>query len=398
MVQRSRAGALSAEEKKIVKKLLERSWRNQDIQAMLNVERLATINSARITEVKTNNSQAMSTDAEVDFFILKKKSFDHITGLNLYDDERLIRAREAMIFAVQVFNSPSMKFKTEVFAVLANIAWTYLLHEFYHQKGVNIIGSDGRSLLLSKMIEKRDCPLSKGVKNNLRAMKKIRDDVEHLLLGKIDAKWQALFQACCLNFEQVICELFGDRLSLSNELAFALQFTKTDFDQVTMLNQYEIPEGISALDARLVENMTAEQIDDLEYQFRVIFTMDAASKSKSHLQFVNPSSDEGKEIRKVLVNYKSSDVRYPHKPGIVQRKVNAASSVSFTMDKHTKAWKLYKARPFSGDANPNATNQEYCIYHAAHGDYTYSDGWVDYLIGQVNDPEEFRKIQNYRRT
>ncbi|MFM8516981.1 MAG: DUF3644 domain-containing protein, partial [Nevskiaceae bacterium] len=37
-----------------------------------------------------------------------------------------------------VFNSPSLSFKTEVFSVLANIAWTYLMHEYYERKGVQI--------------------------------------------------------------------------------------------------------------------------------------------------------------------------------------------------------------------------------------------------------------------
>ncbi|MBQ5515476.1 MAG: hypothetical protein IIT88_00095 [Acetobacter sp.] len=34
-----------------------------------------------------------------------------------------------MIAAVQTFNTPTMIFRAEIFAVLANIAWTYLIHE-----------------------------------------------------------------------------------------------------------------------------------------------------------------------------------------------------------------------------------------------------------------------------
>ena len=34
-----------------------------------------------------------------------------------------------MVLAVTIFDRGAYKFKTEVFAVLANIAWTYLLHE-----------------------------------------------------------------------------------------------------------------------------------------------------------------------------------------------------------------------------------------------------------------------------
>ena len=155
---------------------------------LVNVGRNATINSARITEVKQNENLAPASDDAVDFFIVKKKSFDPKTGLNFFDDERLIRAREAMVLAVQIFNSPSLKFKTEVFSILVNVAWTYLLHEFYIRKKVKVVGDDGRTLLLNQMIKRQDCPLSPGMKKNLEALKLIRDDVKHNLLGKSDAK------------------------------------------------------------------------------------------------------------------------------------------------------------------------------------------------------------------
>lgn len=226
MAGRKREGTLSAEEKRIVKALLKKGWRNQDIQALVNILRAATINSARVTEVKKNDRQRAASDDEVEFYLLKKKSYDQRTGLNLFDDERLIRAREAMILAVQIFNSTALNFKTEVFSVLANVGWTYLLHEFYDRKKVEIIGGDGRSLLLIQMVERDDCPLSEGVKNNLRSLKVIRDDVEHKLFGKSDAKWLGLFQACCLNFDNYLCKLFGDELTLAKELSFALQFAK----------------------------------------------------------------------------------------------------------------------------------------------------------------------------
>jgi hypothetical protein len=61
------------------------------------------------------------------------------------------------------------------------------------------------------------------------------------LLGKSDIKWQGLFQACCLNFDKALCELFGSRLTLSNELAFALQFARMDVEQLATLNKHEMP-------------------------------------------------------------------------------------------------------------------------------------------------------------
>ena len=396
MSKKLKSGGLTAEEKRVVRRLLELKWRNQDIQTLVNTGRESTVNGARITEVKQNTQQRLASGDEVDFFISKKKSYDPKTRLNQFDDERLIRAREAMLLAVQVFNSAGLKFKTEVFSVLVIIAWTYLLHEYYDKKGVRIIGKDGRSLLLGKMIERRDSPLSVGIKNNLKAMKTIRDEVEHLLLKKTDLKWQGLYQACCLNFEKTLCEMFGEDVSLSDELTFALQFTKIDFEQVSQLSQFDIPAHIQTIDARLSENMTDEQLNDLEYQFRVVYTFDAASKSKSHIQFVNPDSEEGKQIRTVLVKTQTSDELYPFKPGLIPKMVSDKTGQRFTSHNHTQAWKMYEVRPAGNSKEPANTNKDYCIFHKAHKDYTYSQKWVNLLVDCVRKPDEFEKIKSFK--
>jgi hypothetical protein len=298
-----------------------------------------------------------------------------------------------MILAVQIFNSAALSFKAEVFAILANVAWTYLLHEYYTRKGIEIVGGDGRSLLFSQMIERPDCALPNGMRNNLRALKIIRDDVEHKLLGRSDVKWQGLFQACCLNFDKALCDLFGAQLTLANELAFALQFTRMDIDQLATLSKYEVPAHIEAIDARLEEGLTPEEASDLKYQFRVIYTMDAASKRRSHVEFVRPDSAEGKEIRNVLVQYKAADHLYPHKPGHVIKLVAKRSGKAFTSHNHTQAWRHFTVRPRRGAKQPENTDKDDCIYHAAHGDYTYSEKWIDRLVEVVTDEEKFAGVK-----
>jgi len=396
MATRPRGGSLTREEKRVVKALLSKGWRNQDIQALINIERPATINGARITGVKTDARQQSASDEEVAFFERKKRSYDWQTGLNPLENERLIRAREAMILAVQIFNSAALSFKTEVFSVLANIAWTYLLHEYYDRKGVSIVGRDGRSIALSQMTARPDCPLSQGIRNNLSALKLIRDDVEHKLLGKSDAKWQGLFQATCLNFEKTLCELFGNRLSLSRELSFALQFAKMNIEQLAALTKFDIPEHINALDARIQESFTEEQMADLEYQFRVIYTLDVASKGRAHFEFLGADEALGKEIRNIAVKYKAADHLYPHKPQVVCGMVREATGKAFTNHNHIQAWRLHRVRPLGSSRNPENTNKDYCIYHAAHADYTYSDSWVSLLIEDVQDDTRFAAIKAIR--
>ncbi|MER8664512.1 DUF3644 domain-containing protein [Mesorhizobium sp. M1148] len=364
---------MTALEKSIVKALLAKGERNQDIHALINYQRTPTVNFGRISGVKKDKKIVPATDEQIEFYKKRKQSFDPVTGLNLYDDERLIRAREAMILAVTIFNSSTYKFKTGMFAILANIAWTYLLHEFHQRKDGSILNADGTTFALSHMLSRTDCPLSKGIKNNLATIKAIRDEVEHKLLGRSDPRWLSLFQACCLNFDKTIVELHGRRLSLQNEISVALQFGKLQIDQAAQLHQYDVPQHIAALDALLTAKLTEEELADLEYQFRVVYTFDSASKGSAHIQFLTPESEEGKSVHNVLQKYKISDELYPYRPGEVAAMVSKKTSKRFTLSDHTDAWKRHKVRPAKGDK----TNRTYCIFHKAlMAIPTTTHGWI----------------------
>ena len=389
-------GSLTDYEKKIVKGLLKRGERNQDIQALVNLGRNATINSARITEVKQDEKILPAPDTDLDFFIEKKKCYDPQTGLNLYDDERLIRAREAMLLAVQVFNSPTLRFKAEVFAVQANIAWTYLLHEYYERKGTQIIQDDGRSLLLSQMVTRDDSPLSQGVKDNLESLKDIRDAVEHTLFRRADKCFLSIFQACCLNFEKTICTLFGPEVALSNDLSFSLQFAKMDFEQLVQLQDFDVPEHIRTLEQRLEEGLGEERQSDIEYRFRVVYTFENSTKSKSHIKFIHPDDEGADEVRNVLIKKEVSDKLYPHKAAVVANLIQERSGRSFNTHNHTQAWRKFDVRPRRGVGQPENTNKDYCIYHVAHGDYTYSDGWVEFLVKFIAADPNYEELKRFR--
>lgn len=108
MAIRKKGGGLNNDEKRVVKALLADGWRNQDIQALVNMGRSVTINSARITGVKQDDNVKPASADDVTFYRKRKASYDWNTGLNLYDDERLIRSREAMIFCRSSLQQPNL--------------------------------------------------------------------------------------------------------------------------------------------------------------------------------------------------------------------------------------------------------------------------------------------------
>jgi hypothetical protein len=184
-------------------------------------------------------------------------------------------------------------------------------------------------------------------------------------------------------------------LSLQSELAFSLEFAKMSIEQLSGLQKYGIPDRIQALDARLQAGLSEEEAD-LEYQFRVVYTLDSASRSRTHIQFVHPESAEGKEISNILVKYKTADDLYPYKPNTVVKLVSQRSRQKFTSHNHTQAWRFYSARPRQTAKRPEDTNKDYCIYHPAHDDYTYSEKWVEHLVAEIERDDKWAAIKAYR--
>lgn len=191
--------------------------------------------------------------------------------------------------------------------------------------------------------------------------------------------------------------MFSSKLSLQNELSIALQFAKLNIEDLALLHKYPVPEHIEALDARLRKGMTEEEIEDLEYQLQVVYTLNSASKSRAHIRFLHPGSDEAEQVRNILLKMKPADELYPLKPKQVVELVKKGSGRPFTTTNHTQAWQFYRVRPGKEAREPSHTRTEYCIYHSAHGDYTYNQQWVDHLIAEIADDDKWQKIKSFRR-
>jgi hypothetical protein len=196
-----------------------------------------------------------------------------------------------------------------------------------------------------------------------------------------------LFQACCVNFENAICDLFGKRLSLHPHLNFALQFARVSLAQISETQELAIPANIRSLDVRLNSDLDENDPMACEYKFQVVYTLDSAKKTGANIRFINPESPAGLEIHNILIKTKAADEMYPFKPTSV---VHEVKKVVGNFSSHTRqlAWKRHKVRPKNGSKTPDKTDMTYCIYHSAHGDYTYSRAWIDFLVETYQNAEE----------
>lgn len=384
--------SLTVEEKKIAKALSLADETNQDIHLLINIGRNPSTNFGRLSGVKNWDIEP-ATEDEVAKFRFEKSLVDLRTGLSPFHDERLVRAREAMLVAVQTFNNPLLHFKPELFAVLSNIAWTYLLHEYYDRKGTVVVNENGFGLYLSQMLDRDDCPLSEDACKNIIAVKVVRDEVEHTLLNSLGRTFYPLFQANCLNFENALIELFGERVALGDSLTFALQFSRLSMEQLSIVQKYDLNQEIEAINTKIDETAGITGKEGVSYKFKVNFSLEKSTKGDANFVFstTNPQAN----AYNVVVDKVASDELWPHKPRRIVSLVKERTGLPFTQHQHTLAWKKFGIRPNNKASKPNSCNKKYCTFHIAHGDYTYSDAWVDMLVEIVGDEEQYDDLKSF---
>lgn len=341
----------------MVKAMLSKKYVPQDIQAYFS-RPTRSINHARISEIrdgKKHKAIKAASDAELDAFLEAWPNVDPATGLHLQGDELLVKAREAMIAAVHTFNSAGLHFRAELFIVTSIIAWTYLLHSYYKREGIDYRYKKGGVVQktpsgadkyweLGQCLAHGKCPLDKGVINNLSFLTEIRHEIEHRSTNRIDDALSAKLQACCINFNDAIKQLFGKEFALEKRLPIALQFVTFDGAQRAGLVGAELPPHIASAMDNFQDALTEEEQSDPKFRYRVAFVPKVsgkASKSDLAVEFVKPGSPEAEAVERILLK----EVERPKfRPSEIVTKVKASGYPAFNMHDHTVLVRQLDAR------------------------------------------------------
>jgi len=150
---------------------------------------------------------------------------------------KLIRkAKEAMLAAIQLYNNPSILFKSENFIILSIIAWTYLLHAYLENESIDYryFSMNGRKKIFKrtkygnfKYWSLDDCisgeyctiDIDEGTKANLYFLIGIRNEIEHQMTNHIDIAISAKIQANCLDFNEYLTKWFGESHDISKNIS-----------------------------------------------------------------------------------------------------------------------------------------------------------------------------------
>ncbi len=279
--------------------------------------------------------------------------------------ELVKKSREASLSAVQIFNNPNISFKAEAYIVLMVIAWTYLMHAYYRSQGVEyryftMTGERKkfdktprgahRHWDLQRCITEAQSPLDNFTTKNLMFLIGLRHEIEHQMTSRIDDLLSARFQACCLNFNTYVKQLFGDNHGIDKHLSFSLQFSTIEKEQKDMLTDHpELPANIKSYVQNFDQALSDDEYASQQYAYRILFVPKTANRKGQADHVIEFVKSDSPLADKANVEY--AVIKETERPKFTATQVvnvmKAEGHKGFRMHQHTTLWKAEDAK------NPN---------------------------------------------
>ncbi|MBW1681030.1 MAG: DUF3644 domain-containing protein [Deltaproteobacteria bacterium] len=276
--------------------------------------------------------------------------------------ELLTKSREAALAAVQIFNNPLITFKSEIFIVLMNIAWTYLLHAYYRKHHIEYRYYQQRAKRrvfdktksgahkhweLERCLNDQQSPIDKDTANNLRFLIGIRHEIEHQMTSRLDSSLSAKFQACCLNYNEYVKKLFGEKFGIDKHLAFSLQFSSISREQVAALpSPSKMPSHIKAFIDGFEGKLADEEFNSPRFAYRVLFIAKTANRkgqADQVIEFVKSDSSLAEKINAEYTVIKETE-KPKYLPSQIVELMRKEGFPKFSMHYHTQLWKQLDAK------------------------------------------------------
>nr|VFK31596.1 MAG: Protein of unknown function (DUF3644) [Candidatus Kentron sp. MB] len=330
--------------------------------------------------------------------------------------ERLVtKARESAMLALDIYNRPATLFRTEGFLVMMVIAWRSLFHAIFERDKIDYChrNDDGTSQLvdgesrvwdLAGCIKRQWGDKTTPERENLKFAIELRNRIEHRYVPEIDPHVAGECQSLLLNFDELLTTEFGSYFALRESLAMPLQTSRVrEGSQMEAIkrfqgNQYdELRDFLDEYRDALGDEIYA----DPKFSFRVYLIPrlgNHESSSDKAVEFVH-AKDMTPDMKKLIALIKEKRAPVANqgrlKPSSVVSSVSKRIGKPFKIYHHTQAWKMYAVRGLGQD--PSSCKPKYCQFDEVHGDYVYTDAWVEFLVKKLSSPDEYELLIKYRR-
>lgn len=326
-------------------------------------------------------------------------------------------SKDEALLAVELYNSRSQPRRLEAFYVHMHLAWLYLLHAKFTRDRIDFrYWSDGRLVRVDgepKTWELARCvaeewPENHPVRKNLELSIALRNQIEHRYanLGGVADRTAGYAQAMLVNYETTLMETFGTSEGIGGELRFPIFVNSITAGamQEVVRQQARIPAGVRNLLADFESGLDAGVTSDQRYEFRVRLIPQTGPRSDSDvaISFLREDDLTPAQQKALAVLGRSGTVIVRQqlravvshglmKPSTAAAAVEARIPFKFgPSGPFVQAWKALQVRPPVGDPHPERTDERYCTYDEPHGDYLYTQAFVDKIVARTRTAPKYR--------
>lgn len=290
-----------------------------------------------------------------------------------------------MLAAVTVYNSPLITFKSELFIVNSQIAWTYLFHAYYRrnhiryfyeerqENGHDVINGRKREWDLPRCIKESLSPIDEPTKNNLELLIRIRNKIEHSSYETDDLLISSYIQACSMNFNYYIKKLFGDKYNLDTSLCLAIQFSSINGEQKDLLLSKKAKDNVASLITTFSQSLPKDVQESPRYTYKVCFIKVSVNRPNQADQVINFKNADSEQLKTTDVVIKATE-RQKYLPHEIIEEVKRCGHTNFRIHEHTVLWKKEKAK----DPNKHF-GVEVC------GKWYWYQTWIDFVLNYLKE-------------
>jgi len=158
---------------------------------------------------------------------------------------------------------------------------------------------------------------------------------------RIDDILSARFQACCLNYNEYIKNLFGNDLGIEKHLSFSLQFSTISTEQKSLLEEHrDLPANIQGFILDFDSNLTDEEFSNSHFAYRILFipkTANRKGQADRVIEFVKSDSPLAESLNKEYAVIKETEKK-KYLPKQIVELMKAEGFIKFTLHHHSKLW------------------------------------------------------------
>jgi hypothetical protein len=324
--------------------------------------------------------------------------------------------------AVRLYNDPAERRAFEAFVVHMHMAWLYLLHAELTREDIDYryrdpknprwlmkVDGEPKRWELAKCVSER-LPANDPVRANLEFFIALRNRIEHRYAKHQETLALAVAGHChalLINYEQRATTQFGADQSLAIRLRFPLFVGtfSTEGEQALLRLRSELPKPLQRFIADYHASLDPATANDSRFDFRLRVTLELANRDPDAMavQFTrfddmtpeqrSAVEEMGKTGQVIVREQKRAVANFGRlKPSQACQRVAERIPFRFTQNDFTLAYKALDVRPPTGSKHPERTKEQFCVYDAAHNDYTYTEAYVAHLADKLATNEGFREV------